>query len=269
MGLRCLIGHDFGEIQTERDRRERGEEAIVTVREFRECDRCGETRVVSENKEVRTTATMDRAEPPEPDDGPEPVGDDAGFDEPTEEFDDVSAEEDDGVILEDEPEERQPGEWPEDETRDSAEPGDEDESAPWPEAEAESGDADGGEDAGDQAPWPEVEGDDEGYAAEPSDGEDLDGVEFGSGLTPEAAAADQAGGSAVEDGEVVEATGGGGGFRRASPGPSPTGRQRPNAAETEFYCPECGFTTPTEDSSLRPGDICPSCRLGYLTERET
>lgn len=259
MGLRCIIGHDFGEIQTERDRRERGEEMIVTVREFRECDRCGETRVVSENKEVRSAVTMDRATPP----GDDGASDDQGYggdldhdaaveaEAPGEGYDDVDAEEDDGVILEDEPEERQPGEWPEEETAESAD------------------DAAGEEAADEQTPWPDVEGEDEGYAAEVDDA-DLDGVEFSSGLTPEAAASEAGGATAADDGgEVVEAAGGGhGGFRRASPGPSPTGRQRSNAAETEFYCPECGFTTPTEDSSLRPGDICPNCRLGYLTERD-
>lgn len=253
MGLRCIIGHDFGEIQTERDRRERGEEVIVTIREFRECDRCGDTRVVSENKEVRSavTAEMDRSTPTERDDATDDR--DARTRGPAETFDgvadeDVSADEDDGVILEDEPEERQPGEWPADETADD---GDEDEHEP--------------------TPWPEVEGEDEGYAAEAGEGGDPEGVEFGSGLTPEAAASDAGGTTTADDGEeVVEATRGGsrGGFRRASPSPSPTGRQRSDAAETEFFCPECSFTTPTEDSSLRPGDICPSCRLGYLTERE-
>ena len=255
MGLRCIIGHDFGEIQTERDRRERGEEVIVTIREFRECDRCGETRVVSENKEVRSAVTMDRATPPEDGDERDGAGDldhDAAVEAdaagPGEGYDDVDAEEDDGVILEEEPEERQPGEWPEDETAG----------------------ADDAEEAEEPSPWPEVEGEDEGYAAEVGGDEDLDGVEFGSGLTPEAAASEASGASGSDDGgEVVEATGGGhGGFRRASPGPSPTGRQRSDAAETEFYCPECGFTTPTEDSSLRPGDICPDCRLGYLTEQD-
>ena len=60
MGLRCLIGHDFGEMQTDRDRHERGDEVVVVIREYRECERCGHTRVISENKEVRSTATGGR-----------------------------------------------------------------------------------------------------------------------------------------------------------------------------------------------------------------
>jgi hypothetical protein len=52
MGLRCLLGHDFSEPRTERDREERGDEVVITISEVKECSRCGETRVVSENKEV-------------------------------------------------------------------------------------------------------------------------------------------------------------------------------------------------------------------------
>ena len=246
MGLRCLIGHDFGEMQTDRDRRERGDEVIVTVTEYRECDRCGHTRVISENKEVRSATT------PEPEAAEEQAD---LFDEPaarSEALDeDVTAEDDDGVILEDEVPGRGRGEWPDDGTADP-DAGEDDESD-------------------EPAPWPEVEGEDEGFAAEAGDGGGIEGVEFSSGLTPEAAAPDAAGGASVDDGgDVIEASSGrdGGGFRGARPSKSPMGRQRSEAPETEFFCPECELTRPTESSSLRPGDICPNCRLGYLTERE-
>ena len=237
MGLRCLIGHDFGEVLTDRDREERGDEVVVTVREYRECDRCGEVRVVSENKEVRHRETE------EPDEATAEAAPESDVGGAASGFEDVDG--DDGIILEDEPEEpeeRQRGAWPE---------ADEPEEA----AEAESN----------PAPWPEVEGEDEGFAAESADDRPLEGVEFKAGLTPEAAPSDPS--QAQLDEEVLESSGGDG-FRRASPAPASTGRQRSEAAETEFFCPECQFTTPTKDSSLRPGDICPSCRLGYLTERE-
>ncbi|MFB6146472.1 MAG: hypothetical protein ABEJ08_02170 [Halobacteriaceae archaeon] len=53
MSLRCsLLGHDFGDPETEREREERGDEAVTTVREVRTCRRCGERRVLSENTEV-------------------------------------------------------------------------------------------------------------------------------------------------------------------------------------------------------------------------
>ena len=230
----------------DRDRRERGDEVIVTVTEYRECDRCGHTRVISENKEVRSAATPERGAPEEQAELPDEPEDRPGaLDE------DVTAEEDDGVILEDEVPGRMRGEWPEDET-----------------TEADAGEDD---EADEPAPWPEVEGEDEGFAAETGDGGGIEGVEFSSGLTPEAAAPDAAGGASVDDGgDVIEASSGrdGGGFRRARPSKSPMGRQRSEAPETEFFCPECELTRPTESSSLRPGDICPNCRLGYLTERE-
>jgi len=41
-----------------------------------------------------------------------------------------------------------------------------------------------------------------------------------------------------------------------------------NAAVTipdgQFRCPQCGYTTLVEDSSLRAGDFCPDCRKGSL-----
>ncbi|MFB6154716.1 MAG: hypothetical protein ABEJ22_02400 [Haloferacaceae archaeon] len=52
MGLRCLLGHDFGEPELESERREDGDEMIVTVKEVKTCERCGERRVVSKSKEV-------------------------------------------------------------------------------------------------------------------------------------------------------------------------------------------------------------------------
>jgi hypothetical protein len=131
MGLRCLIGHDFGDLQTERDRRERGDEVVVTIREYRECARCGETRLVSENKEVRSAVTE------------EPSEESDGADEPAASpVEDVGADDDDGVILEDEPEaapERQRGEWPADDRADPVEATDDDPD-PWPDV--------GGEDEG-------------------------------------------------------------------------------------------------------------------------
>ncbi|MFO7833340.1 MAG: hypothetical protein R6V31_04630 [Halohasta sp.] len=52
MGLRCLLSHDFGEPELEREREEQGNEVVITVNEVKTCRRCGERRVVSENTEV-------------------------------------------------------------------------------------------------------------------------------------------------------------------------------------------------------------------------
>jgi len=75
MGLRCLLSHDFGEAELEREREEQGNEVVITVNEVKTCTRCGERRIVSENTEVTsmeqltaTAADADapEAEPPEP-----------------------------------------------------------------------------------------------------------------------------------------------------------------------------------------------------------
>ncbi|VTT86861.1 hypothetical protein DM2_2899 [Halorubrum sp. DM2] len=54
MGLRCLLGHDFGEPELQREREEDGDEVVTTVKEVKTCARCGETQIVSENTEVTT-----------------------------------------------------------------------------------------------------------------------------------------------------------------------------------------------------------------------
>ncbi|QWC19176.1 hypothetical protein [Halorubrum sp. 2020YC2] len=54
MGLRCLLGHDFGEPELQREREEDGDEVVTTVKEVKSCARCGETQIVSENTEVTT-----------------------------------------------------------------------------------------------------------------------------------------------------------------------------------------------------------------------
>jgi predicted RNA-binding Zn-ribbon protein involved in translation (DUF1610 family) len=59
MGLRCLLGHDFGEAEVEREREEDGDEMVVTIREVKTCSRCGTERVVSENKEVTAIRSAD------------------------------------------------------------------------------------------------------------------------------------------------------------------------------------------------------------------
>ncbi|MCX2818014.1 hypothetical protein EGH25_01405 [Haladaptatus sp. F3-133] len=57
MSLVCsLAGHDWGEERVETERDEARGQVAVTEREYRECTRCGERRIISENTEVRPTA---------------------------------------------------------------------------------------------------------------------------------------------------------------------------------------------------------------------
>ncbi|MFB6104262.1 MAG: hypothetical protein ABEJ57_04145 [Halobacteriaceae archaeon] len=257
MGLRCsLLGHDFGPPETERDREERGDEVIITIRELQVCTRCGAEQVTSESTEVRPVrpapdsvteheepATEDEAEdtthPAASEDGPDP---------------DV---EDDAVILEDDPADtpdRGRGQWP-----DAEDTRVEDEAQGEPEAmEAEPADTE--ESSTDESPaeadaaadeqatetdeaggdWPDPgRGDDEGFDATAPDAPD-------------------------EEEEYVE----------APDEPADTGFVSPSEetvsveeADAVFVCPSCAFEQPVAGSSLRSGDICPSCKKGYLTEQ--
>ena len=281
MGLRCLIGHDYGAPQTSRDTRERGNEVVVTVREYRECARCGHQRVVSENKEITAGPTAEPAS--DPDEGDDPAGaagathrdeaatgtgSTAGYGSPatgpsraTGRREELTAEEDDGVILEDEPEPstRGHGEWPEDD-RPRA-----DEAAPA--------------DEGAHEPWPDRSAADEGHDAEPTGDDAAPGVEFGGSLAPEEidataeapAGGDEGGGEIIDAEADLGADAGGDGGAPATPDrPSKfagTPESRPDDRDTVFVCPECGETWPTVHASLRPGDICPECHRGYLAEQ--
>lgn len=163
MGFKCsLLGHDFADPETEREREERGDEVVTTIREVAHCTRCEETTVVSESKEVTAIVEPERAD--EPPEGTDRVGEDA-YDEPggtpqgdTEEPladdtlappDEATAEaiesladrdpaEEDAEILEDDegPRERAPGQWPDDD--EPWEPSGTTESAPDAEPAAEA-----------------------------------------------------------------------------------------------------------------------------------
>jgi hypothetical protein len=53
MGFRCsLLGHTFDESDVNRSREVRGDEVVTVVETIERCSRCGDERVVAENKEV-------------------------------------------------------------------------------------------------------------------------------------------------------------------------------------------------------------------------
>ncbi|WP_280586538.1 hypothetical protein [Halorubrum sp. Boch-26] len=172
--------------------------------------------------------------------------------------DEEDAETDDGVILDEEDEpatDRERGAWPE---------------------------VDEGDDAGAATtPWPEQRGEDEGFSAEIGEGGAGDAVEFGGGLTPEAAEpaaadedaeyveaperdADGVDGTVEPRDDEAEAADTGTGITRAE---SPDLSTSTSEAATEYYCPECGMTRDADGNSMRAGDICPECKRGYVTER--
>ena len=171
-------------------------------------------------------------------------------DEPSESAsDETDAETDDGVIL--------------DET---GEPADDRERGAWPSVDEGEADADG------STAWPDHGGEDEGFSAEVGEGGEAD-VEFGGGLTPEAAAGGEDDGreteyvEAPDDAEAVAFDADGEGGTGITRGESPDLETMGDNEPTEYYCPECGMVRAADGSSMRAGDICPECKRGYVDER--
>jgi hypothetical protein len=306
MGLRCTImGHDYGESQRTEKREERGDEMVVTVREYRECRRCSHQKTISENTEVRsggvddaddtdvteettdatgrptqsrgqegptgtapdstTDAAVDRGVTANEEAG-EPSFDHGTVDATSEETvdgddDGAAAVEDDGIILEDNTDDGPP----EDESDGGRGPGE------WPESAKENPETAHGEgnDSGTGGDWPTPDIEDQGYDAKPTSDDPDDDVEFVSDL------ADESGTSMTGESTSEETATGGdsspqsdatSGIERADS--DPAARQPPPSNTTDLSCPRCGHTRPALASSLRPGDICPECGDGYLTEGE-
>lgn len=315
MGLRCsLLGHDFGEPEIEREREERGNEVVETVREVKTCEHCGSESVVSENTEVRSIkpnpmeTESDDADEDHSDDEESDLQsavqrvDDSGTSGVADELDDVSAAEDDGVILEDDADEdvdvdREPGQWPDaDDTR-------QDERDAMVASDA----------AGANASAPGLG---EGDTVDDADA----AVEANAGTTPDATPAedDESVVDADDDGdaEFIDADAESGAADDHEPWPETEGDDEGFDAQSsteggvdlsddvepdESYesedgdvqyveagfesagsldpegsggtgggdalvCPQCGHETEANGSSLRAGDICPECRKGYLAE---
>ena len=276
MSIKCsLLGHSFGETTVEREREEEGTEVVITITEMETCSRCGETRVVSENKEVTAIETPSdiagdlvddesdaAAAEPEPEDGEFESPDDGEADDASDGWDSV----DDGV--ETEPvdtgvgdvggggpdEESEPidpsaddAEIIDDDGDDEAESGDVELDEPTTTVDvpdAESEDAVPGDETDPEEDDGLILGDEDeettsddrepgAWPEEPDDGDD--------DWSPET--------MPVEDDESeVE----------------PAGESAVTVPEGEFRCPECGFTTEVESTSLRAGDFCPECHKGAL-----
>jgi ssDNA-binding Zn-finger/Zn-ribbon topoisomerase 1 len=245
MSFKCSVfGHRYGDPDVEREREEQGSEVVITIKETETCKRCGETRVVSENKEVTTLETPsdivgdDIAE----DEEEEAADPSAGTPEPPAETPEPAAETpepaveggDDAELIDDA------------ETEETSEASDFDPPDLGPTETEEAPDADEDDavileeddesEAGDErepGQWPdeaEDEGEDEDDDWTPSSEQELRPVED-------------------EQPEV-----------------QPTSNAV-TVPEGEFYCPECDFTTDVESSSLRAGDFCPECHRGSLTHR--
>jgi DNA-directed RNA polymerase subunit RPC12/RpoP len=251
MGIKCsLFGHAFGETTVERDREEQGSEVVSTIRELQTCTRCGERRVVSENKEVTTLETptdnaspaptiadaeataeaddeaVETAAPPAAETGDEDAEDSAD-DELVDEEPPVT---DDAEILDGEDEgdepDREPGQWPQEADEGEDEPTDEDFN---------------------QFGYDDTE---ETVDEEKTDAEFIDSEDEPEESTPQPQT------NEWPSEEEIDAAG----------EPETAGPGAVTVPEGSFVCEGCGFSTPVESSSLREGDFCPECHKETLVQ---
>ncbi|MFC6992636.1 hypothetical protein ACFQH3_13320 [Haladaptatus sp. GCM10025707] len=249
MSLKCsLLGHRYGELEVEREREERGSEVVVTVREIEVCERCGGTQVRSEAKEI-TSAESPAGEPePVPDEPDVIVTDDLADEDAAEDgFDheDASAFDHEDETNASEADAVEP----------PADPSEED-----VEIIDDHEDAGVGHDTSPDLEDIETESTFDELDAETDDGviltDEPDEPEREPGAWPDEPAREdpkdtswiQNGADEADEPEVEETTDAG----AIAPG------------EGVFQCPKCGFDTPVRESPLREGDICPSCKQGYL-----
>jgi len=246
MGLKCsVLGHTYGEATVEREREEQGSEVVITILERESCERCGETRIVSENKEVTSIET------------PSDIAGDMLDDEENEESD-ADAESENADESE-----------PVNATESAVEPVDPDAD----DAEILDPDDDGTEEAGGDSeledPSTDVEIPDADGEVEPeTDPEEDDGLIIDDeeqkepeddrqpGQWPEEAGDDDDDWAPETDASAEKV--------ESSPDPEPAGGSAVTVPEGKFHCPECEFTTDVASSSLRAGDFCPECHKGAL-----
>ena len=273
MGLKCsVLGHKYGEATVEREREEQGSEVVITIQERETCARCGNTRIVSENKEVTSIETPDaavdeqastiasngdeheseavadgrtaerdgdpRSSPGPARDAVTPVFEDS--DEAVgEDIDPVDPETDDAEIMEPNEEGVVSGDAELDEPSTAVDVPD-----------AEPNVAHGEESN------PET---DDGLIID-DDREDGD-TGRAPGEWPEEPASEQ------DDWKPETVLGDDGDDGGDEPDVEPLQGSAVTVPEGTFVCEECGFTTDVDASSLRAGDFCPECHKGALVQQ--
>ena len=265
MGLRCLFGHEFEGREVERDRREDGAEVVVAYRTVETCARCGRRRVVSENKEIKPLRTGEEPTPAAgaatDESGSPPASAPASASAPDAGVE-ATTSGDDGADAASPPETAPPDASPAPEPTDASDDAaiilddttpstDAGESATADTETTDTTDADDTPAAGEPseaAAWPAADADDDGFDAEtPTSG----GPTVSTGADP----------APWPDEGTVERDRNGTRFVR----PEPVDGDVDGA--TELHCPNCATAHAAASSSLRPGDVCPDCRKGYLAER--
>ena len=307
MGLRCLLGHEYANREVEREREERGDEVVVTYRTVETCDRCGERRVVSENKEVRpirnprdedVTTGLGGAGGVTADMGGDADGESAPSDaapatDDTEPTAPASTGDDDGVVVDAEAE-TEAETVPDAESDPAPDPAEED-------AVILDDDATENDDGRAHGEWPSSDDEESGTTAvdadaaadapaDPGPADDGTTVVSGDEGWPEPAGDDEGFDAEPSDGGPTDVSFGGGlaperadeaaaNGEAGAEGGAVAGKQfvaaeavepvgEESSGETEFFCPNCGYARAAGGSSMRAGDICPDCHKGYIAERE-
>lgn len=284
MAIKCsLLGHKFGESSVERDREEQGSEVIITITETEVCERCGEERVVSENKEVTSLEMPHDVEPaeaveeakPDADDAqPEPAaGDDAevfgnedpvddepetdhseadhpeadtpAADDPAEPIVEAESEPDAEPVAEEEPPVTDDAEILDEDEEPERDPGE------WP----QEADPDTSRDEEDFDQYGYMDEDEESTVDE--DATDAEIIDEGPG---------DAGGDSEDEADVEVETNAWPSEDEAVVESDAAGPGAVTVPDGEFRCEACGFSTPVEESSLRAGDFCPECHKETLVQ---
>jgi len=275
MGLKCsVIGHKYGDAEVEREREEQGSEVVITIQERETCERCGKTRVVSENKEVTAIETPSDIAGDMLDDGESAAGEetDAAGDS-TEDSPSDDAAVDDAAVAQVDEGEPAAGESDGlddsaveavDPDADDAEILDDDESAAGGDSELENPSTEVSiTEAEENEPPLDAE-----EAAVASDPESDDGMIIDGDDEDDSVASDRQPGEWPEepgdDGDDWAPDTGEADDDEGASEVEPFGGSAVTVPNGQFRCPECDFTTDVASSSLRAGDFCPECHKGAL-----
>jgi len=248
MGMRCeLFGHDFGasKIEESYDEGERG--TVLTVREYRSCQRCGHIRNISENRGLISTTEESKANDGPPDKAEysaetrQPVERQESVADETEATDTAQAAETD------------PTESPESATTTPETVGDQS-------PDAEVSDASMTE----ISSTPPEKTDDAVILSESEPQEPADAntppLNNDDAVIIDAATDTAHSPSETSDGPDSRND------RDRSPPTADDGENTSADSEPTYRCPRCAFELPASESSFFAGDVCPQCRVGYLED---
>lgn len=247
MGLRCeLFGHDFGQSTIEESYDESEGGTVLTVREYKSCQRCEHIRNISENRGLISSMDESKANDERSDEAEH--GDvtkcQAGQSENPK--DEAEAIDTIRTAEKTEPTEKSTVTKSKTITEPSSDIGESDESS----AESSSTPLEKTDDAVILSESETQEPDDD--SSTPSNSDD-------------AVIIDDTTDTADAPSETSEEPGTGNDRDGASRTAAELEKTTSDSDPT-YQCPRCEFELPVSESSYFPGDVCPQCRVGYLED---